>query len=108
MYSTLKILQWIAVIVSGIISLAAALHGAQSVPVSLMQGFWAELVSQGNTLKWLAPVLLALAAALEKAKAMIGPPWLWKAIQQTLDRYHKHIFGADMPMDHYRITLFRH
>jgi hypothetical protein len=117
MYSALRFLQWTAVIVAGTISLAAALHSAQGAPVFLTQAPWAELVSGGNNLKWLAPVLAALAVALGKAKAMIGPPWVWKAIQQALERYHEIIFGSDMakdryettrPKDSYRITLLRH
>lgn len=69
-------------------------------PVRWMQGSaWAFLL-----------VLPPLAVIIEGARRRFGSPWEWETIQQILDQYQQAVFAdcQDDPLDHHRVTLFRH
>jgi hypothetical protein len=60
---------------------------------------------------WLVVVLGPISVAVVQwGRRKFGTPWAWEAIQKLIDEFRNDVFGdqSDDPLDHHRVTLFKH
>lgn len=57
---------------------------------------------------WTVPILVGVTTLLTWMRKMMGPPWVWTAINEHMDLYRNELFGAENDRIHdHRVTLFR-
>src|SRR5438034_1103620 len=109
MHSVLTVTIWACFAVSGLITVAAVIATSTGLPVwlqFLQANVAGGVVSTLADAKIVAPVLIAVAGVLNRVRAVVGPPWLWRTINALLDHYRDQIF-PNMSKADYRLTLFR-
>ena len=109
MHSVLTVTIWVCFAVSGVIGVSAVIATSTGLPgwlQFLQTNVAGSVVSALADAKILAPVLIAVATVLNRARTIIGPPWLWRTINALLDHYRDQIF-PNMSKAEYRLTLFR-
>lgn len=106
-YPTLGIAGWIFGF-SGAAVAGVEKINTNNLPVTLA-GF-APFVTYLDNCWWLVPVLAAAVAVTAAGRKIIAEPWIWQAIHSAVDGYREFVFQAERgePIDHHRVTLFRH
>jgi hypothetical protein len=93
---------------AGTVAAAAGQQDPKTLPATVA-GF-APVFSWLKDAWWLVPGLGAAAGIAAFSRKMVGEPWVWHAIHSSVESYREFVFREERgePIDHHRVTLFRH
>lgn len=105
-YSVLHIVQWCAIVISAVFA------GAQKANVDDWKQRWefaSEALAWVQVHNWLLiPIMAGIATVTAAARRLIGPPWIWAAIEKVLEELRKVAFrNPDATPANHRVTLFK-
>jgi hypothetical protein len=104
-FNVFVVVQWLSIVVIAVFGGVKLLT-----PSSEWHAVTREVVNWVHS--WGVVVIPAFTSILAFAKAgasTIGPPWIWKLIDEIIDELRDHVFdGQDEALHHHRVTLFKH